>query len=402
MLGEFMAMQYVSPGSWPASQKRVVGHLCVDNVRYWSMFAVIAVHSLIAWGIHSDSGVSWEIQVALLQAAKFGTIGFYLISGFLLGPRVEQYAPYQYFLRRLKTVALPWAIWAGIFTLLPFAKALLLGSATESIGEPMLRYGCHVLLFSPYWFVPNFFIALTLLLVLRRHLDDVRAGIALFTVSLFYGVNVYGKWIPANHTYAAFGFVFYLWLGSWIARHPQTLLPFVDRIRWSSLLLGIVGTAALSLGEAHLLNRLHADNVVNTLRLSNQLFSVVAVLGLTKLRRPTWPRFIDVRAHTFGLYLVHPVCIFLLTRGADMIFRFGSRSAKGTLLETYTPVWLHPMTSLVLWASMFLLCYSFSLMVMKAISGSELSWLFGRTSKRTEAPQAHRLSPSRLELKSAA
>jgi surface polysaccharide O-acyltransferase-like enzyme len=397
-----MATQCTTVRSWPTSQKRDVDHLCVDNVRYWSMFAVIAVHSLIAWGIHSDSGIGWEIQIALLQAAKFGTIGFYLISGFLLGQRVERYSPYEYFFRRLKSVALPWAIWAGIFTLLPFSKALLLGGDTGSLGASLLHYAGHVLLFSPYWFVPNFFIALMLLLVLRRHLDDVRAGIGLLTLSLFYGVNIYGKWIPANHTYAAFGFVFYLWLGSWIARHPQMLLRFVDRIGWGSVLLGILGTASLSLGEAHLLNSLKADNVVNTLRVSNQLFSVVAIIGLTKLRHPTWPRFIDVRAHTYGLYLLHPICIFLLTRGADMIFIFASRGGKGTLLETYTPVWVHPMTSLVLWASMFLLCYSLSLLVMKAISANGLDWLFGRTTKRTEALQAHRPFPLPIELKPAA
>ncbi len=395
-------MQYVSPAAWPVSRKRATDHLCVDNVRYWSMFAVIAVHSLIAWGIHSDSGIGWEIQIALLQAAKFGTIGFYLISGFLLGQRVDRYGPYEYFLRRLKTVALPWAIWAGIFTVLPFAKSLSLGSANGSIGRPMLHYASQVVLFSPYWFVPNFFIGLLVLLMLRRHLDDARAGIALFSVSLFYGVNVYGKWIPANHTYAALGFVFYLWLGSWVARHPQTLLPFVQRIRWSSLVLGILATGALALGEAHLLRGLKADNVVNTLRVSNQLFSMLAVIGLTKLRRPTWPRFMDVRAHTFGLYLIHPICIFLLTHGADVIFRSLARPDRGTILETYTPVWVHPTMSLVLWASMFLLCYTFSFMIIKAMSSNGLSWVCGRAVKRAETQQLHRLPPPRIELKPAA
>jgi surface polysaccharide O-acyltransferase-like enzyme len=369
------------------------------------MFAVIAVHSLIAWGIHSESGIGWEIQIALLQAAKFGTIGFYLISGFLLGQRVDRYAPSQYFFQRLKTVALPWAIWAGIFTVLPFAKSFLLGSDTGGIGRPLLHYASQVLLFSPYWFVPNFFIALLVLLTLRRHLDAPRIGIALLTISLFYGVNIYGKWIPANHTYAAFGFVFYLWLGSWVARHPETLLAFIQRIRWTSILFGILAAAALSLGEAHVLQGLKADNVVNTLRVSNQLFSVMAVLGLTKLRRPTWPRFMDVRAHTFGLYLIHPICIFLLTHGADLIFRSAAGRGNGILLETYTPIWVHPTTGLVLWGSMFLLCYTFSFMIMKAISSNGLSWVCGRAVKRAEVQQpqqAHPIPPSRIELTPAA
>ncbi len=397
-----MTKRHMDLHRWPTLPSRDVDHLCVDNVRYWSMFAIVAVHSLLAWGIHADSRIGWELQIALLQAMKFGTIGFYLISGFLLGPRVDRRPPYDYLLRRLKTVAFPWVIWAAIFTVLPFVKVLLLGGGTGNVGASMLRYASNVLLFSPYWFVPNFFIALTTLLLLRRYLDNVRIGIGLFAISLFYAVNIYGKWIPASHTYAAFGFVFYLWLGSWASRHWSALTRLLNRIGSRSLLLGILVAAALSFGEAHVLNSLKAENVVNTLRLSNQVFSVLAVLGLMKLRRPTWPAFIDVRAHTFGLYLVHPVCIFLLARAVDTVFRFAIKAVYGARLESYGPVWVHPMTAVLLWASMFAFCYSLSLWVVKGISQSELRWAVGRTSTRVEAPQARPAPPVHIELKPAA
>src|SRR6478672_7282358 len=122
-----MIKRHMNLHHWPALPSGNVDHLCVDNVRHWSMFAIVAVHSLLAWGIHTDSTIGWEMQIALLQAMKFGTIGFYIISGFLLGQRVDRRPLSDYMLRRLKTVALPWGIWAGIFTVLPFAKILLLG-----------------------------------------------------------------------------------------------------------------------------------------------------------------------------------------------------------------------------------------------------------------------------------
>jgi hypothetical protein len=85
-----------------------------------------------------------------------------------------------------------------------------------------------------------------------------------------------------------------------------------------------------------------------------------------------------------------------------VIFRSAIRRDKGTLLETYTPVWVHPMTSLVLWTSMFLLCYTLSFMIMKAISDNGPSWLCGRTLKRAESQEVHRLPPPQIELRPAA
>lgn len=133
--------------------------------------------------------------------------------------------------------------------------------------------------------------------------------------------------------------------------------------------------------------------------MSNQIFSVLAVLGLMKLRRPTWPRFIDVRAHTFGLYLIHPVCIFVVARAVDVVFRFATRAAYGTLLESYGAVWVHPMTAVLLWASMFMFCYSLSLWVVKGISHTGLGWAVGRTSTRMEAPQARPAPAVHIQLK---
>src|SRR5579875_2184149 len=178
-----MTEQHVSPAIATTARVADVGHLCVDNVRFWSMFAIIAVHSLIIWGIHTESRIGWEIQIALVQAMKFGTIGFYIISGFLLGLRVDQGSGYEYFLRRLKSVGVPWLIWASLFTLLPFAQTMLVHRGHGDTAG-LEHYATNVLLFSPYWFVPNFLFALSMLLLLGRYLDDIRLGIALLCISL--------------------------------------------------------------------------------------------------------------------------------------------------------------------------------------------------------------------------
>jgi hypothetical protein len=190
-----------------ALQTQNRNHIFVSNIRFWSMFAIIAVHSLLAWGIHEESRLGWEVQVGLLQTAKFGTIAFYLISGFLLGERLHRYTAVEYLLRRLKNIGIPWAIWVTLYILFPFAKAALVGKTAGRVV--FQQHVCNVLLSSPYWFVPNYLIALAVILKFRHRLDDYRCGAVLLIISLFYGVNIYAKWIPSNHTSAVFGFVFY-------------------------------------------------------------------------------------------------------------------------------------------------------------------------------------------------
>src|SRR3954453_20798804 len=105
-----------------AAGREYANHLFVSNVRFWSMFAIIAVHSSTAWGIDTGSPAGSEFQIALIQAVKFGTIGFYLVSGFLLGERLHRHTARVYLARRLKKVGVPWLVWASLFALVPFAK----------------------------------------------------------------------------------------------------------------------------------------------------------------------------------------------------------------------------------------------------------------------------------------
>jgi hypothetical protein len=59
------------------------------------------------------------------------------------------------------------------------------------------------------------------------------------------------------------------------------------------------------------------------LRMSNQILSVLVVLLLLKVKRRSWPAFVDVRREMFGVYLVHSVVLFALLRG----IRFSLRGA---------------------------------------------------------------------------
>ena len=75
-------------------------------------------------------------------------------------------------------------------------------------------------------------------------------------------------------------------------------------------------TGAIALWESSLL--LANGSPMNVLRLGNQAYSVSIALLILKLHRPIWPRVVNVRATTFGIYLSHSIVaaalLFLLKR----------------------------------------------------------------------------------------
>lgn len=292
---------------------REQNHLFVSNVRFWSMLAIFFIHALSAFGMVSPRS---HLDVELVAPFKFGTIGFFLISGFLLGERVDRCNPMVYFSRRFQRLFLPWLAWCFMASGLLVSYQVL----TRRLGVAEWQEIVHVaqasvwtmLVDSSLWFVPNLLICIAVLLLFRRYLYDLRLGAALLAVNLVYVVNIYKLWFVSKHSEALFAFVFYLWLGSFAARHFDKLSQFLRRVPGGVLVALAVGTGIASYLESRWLVVLGNPEPVNTLRLTNQIFSVCMVLMIFKVSRATWPRFTDVRRHTFGLYLSHPVALILL------------------------------------------------------------------------------------------
>jgi peptidoglycan/LPS O-acetylase OafA/YrhL len=286
-------------------------HLFANNVRFLSMAAIIAGHTVPMYAVFRHPNALPLVLTCLVQLFKFGTIGFFLISGFLFGERIDQYTPLQYYARRLKNVFLPWLVWylcyCGLRIAVDVVQQRFSFHSSDAFGylyTDLVQIG---LLSSTYWFVPNLLIALAILLVFRRVLRDKRIGAAFAVASLVYAANIYGHWFPVQHSRAFFGFVFYLWLGAWGSWHFATVEKWLARVPVAVMLGVVVLAHGLAMGEAQLLVSLHSVDPVNTLRITNQIYSIVAVLAIMKLKHPAWPRFVDVRAHTFGLYLIHPI-----------------------------------------------------------------------------------------------
>lgn len=360
-------------------------HLFVDNVRFWSMFAIVGIHSLVFFDIIGK--VSPRLTEAATAPIKFGTIAFFLISGFLLGERVQTCRPVEYLGRRFQKVFLPWLCWLSLLVTLllitdVFHHRLLLPNSINALSIIATKFfWCATT--TAFWFVPNLFVGLCILILFRRHLHDLRLGAALLAVNLFYVINIYTLWVPSHHTRAVFGFVFHLWLGAYAAHHLTSLTGWISRIRTGALVAMTLLTCLISFGESRILDHLKSPDPCNTLRFSNQIFSITVVLLLLKIRRATWPPFIDVPRHTFGIYLSHSLVL-------DIVLAVIKRVLMRT---TANPFLNSDSGSLLFWIVVTVVTYSICLIITKAAAAEpRLQWLVGLGSTAATPKTSSRLA----------
>ena len=332
-------------------------------------------------GVHCAGGVfgtlhkgTPELLKAIIIPLKFGTIAFFLISGFLLGERFETGKRSEYLRRRLGKVLLPWLFW--------FCLQVAYFSGTQ-----VYAHGSHVsfdfatvclltglagscLFSTSFWFVPNLLLAICVLMTFRKHLRDLRFGAVLLAVNIFYAINIYTLWLPSSHTVALFGFIFYLWLGAFAARHYKRLNSALSRVSIHALLALAAFTCVMCFAESRVLERLHSPDPMNTLRLTNQIFSVTVVLLMMKLPYQLWPRFVDAGNEMFCVYLAQTLSLSVLASAMKRILpKMPGVAYLGSNIE-FVSLWT-VMTGIVL----------LSCIVLSKVFGRRkvLSWAVGKT-----------------------
>ena len=327
VLSSFPIAEKVSPApqqSRPLGQARRPEYMFIHTVRFWCMLAIVFMHAGIKFIKYEPLQLG---QLSLVvQPFKFGTIGFFLISGFLLGDRLPKKEPLNYLRRRANRLIPAWIFWFGLQTAYMTCRALLLvgrsNLTAHVVATTAWAQAGRCLTGTALWFVPNFMVALTCVVLCRRWLNDLRLGAIFLAANLFYSVNVYMCWIPSSHTEAVFGFVFYLWLGAWCANHKETLERWTASVGMGRLLTCIGLATAGAMVEAQLLSVHHLADPLNTLRFCNQAYSILVVILLVRIKRATWPRSVDVGATTYGIHLTHSMVVAVLfAAAAPFVFK---------------------------------------------------------------------------------
>jgi hypothetical protein len=278
--------------------------------------------------------------------------------------------------RRVDRIFLPWSLWIGIFAVKIMIVDRYHGADLRSangIFVAAVKSLDYLLTSTMFWFVPQLLLSLAVLILLRRHLDNLWTGASFLTVSLAWGCNIYLRWLPTSHMTAYFGYTFYLWLGYYFSKHMEGLNSWLRRIPNWLVPAFALATLLASLYEGLLIQHfvLFGDSL-NTLRLTNQLYSISVILLLYRVASPMWPDFVNVRSDTFGLYLIQ-MHSFFFTNSA--VSRLNPRAIS---LLSHSPV-----GELFLWTLVASVAYLISLGATKfLLSLSVLRWTVGGTSNR--------------------
>lgn len=285
----------------------------IDAIRCIAMISIVAEHSIGSYYFTVGTTNYWG-YISLIQLVKFGTVAFFLLAGFLISEKFTDYTPAQYLERRVSTTFGPWVFWS-----LVYVAAMIINMAVKERiyhrGEFTLANIINgietVYLYTSYWFIINFMISITILLVFKKYLYSLYLGVPLMIFTIFYAVNIHYEWIQPGHTVAILGFVFFLWLGAQMRRHWQQVATWVNKLSYALIIFVLLLTFALSVFEiCHLTGS--SKDPLNTLRISNLLYSLVFFVLLLRIKTFGFTSHLKPRQTTYGIYLIHYIIVIFV------------------------------------------------------------------------------------------
>jgi len=349
-----------------------VNYSFVDTIRCISMMGIVFLHCSVFWGLKYKSFPETLIETAAMQILKFSTIAFFLIGGFLINHKFNQYSAGQYLKNRFRNTVKPWLFWVAVFFVLDIVGQVIIylrfgsSDAFDNLPLYLIEETGHILFYTSYWFIPNFLICIALLLIFKKRLYNIWFGVFLGILSVFYSINLYSTWVPTEHSTALFGFVFYLWLGVMLNKHFQKVMTFINKISWNKLILINIIFFILSVAEGIYLARLGSEDPFDTLKFTNILYSLSIFAAMLKVGGINFIQSkLNPRQTTFGIYLIHYVLIVNL------------------LPLIFTPLKINNTTfnasdNIIFTLVRFIIVYVLSFLLTIGISKTRMKWVVGQ------------------------
>lgn len=326
------------------------------------MMCIVADHCFTS-GVdkYPDKIVSFWVYITSVQLVKIGTISFFLLAGFLIGDKFADYSALEYLKRRFNNTFRPWIIWSLIFLYYVITICPRDGKLSTWLQHDI----AIVYFFSNYWFIINFFICITILLIFKKRLYSLTLGLMLLLFTLFYSVNIYYQWIYPMHTTAVFGFVFFLWLGAQMQKKWVPIEAYINSIPLSVFIIVSIITLAAAVLEIAILHNRDSIDPLNSLRITNILYSIAVFFLLVKIKRYSLLMKLSPRETTYGIYLIHYIIVFayLVDWLGDFNYPLGSLSVPGML---------------ALELARFLIVYIATFILVKLINRFSFRWIIGR------------------------
>lgn len=348
----------------PSLPPMAKGYPFVDWIRMIAMIGIIWAHTPNFEPAQSYTSLDQiPLYFYFMNFFKFGVICFFLISGFLLAGKIQEEPAVRYFKRRVSTTIFAYLFAFALIVLLFVFKTYFLKQASSYSLEDYI-----VMMFfdSALWFLPNYWISLLVIICLRKWLNHVYLGLFLLLVTAVYTWQFVYTDNAQPHMNALFGFVFYLWLGYYIGKHKYHL--FFQHINPYLLLSLSLLLFLLSGVESTMLYQQGNPEPMNILRISNQLYSLLAFVSMVSLfRKPFTLKFFNPRKETYGIYLYH---MFAL---AVMAFMLKFLSGKG--INTYSN---HTLTFMGWFLLKFAFIYICTTLIVKVLLRYNIGFLSGK------------------------
>lgn len=299
------------------NQKTGIDFKVIDTLRFISI-------CLIVWG-HCGLGIEGEvfhstaasaIQSFAIQLGKIGTIIFFLISGFLLGPKIQSFTVAGFFKSRLKSTIIPWLIFVLLFGLINITESNGLFNAISErnfTGVFSIVFAAfkNIIFYVAYWFIVVFFISVTVLILFKKYINTTWIGVSLGLITLFYCINLHYGFISAHHTKAFLGYAFFVWAGIQISRNYEKFSLLLKKTSWWFLITMIILTFVIACYEGMALTKIHCVDPYASIRFSNVLNTLFIFIALFKMGHVVLINKLNPRRNVYGIYLLHNVLLLI-------------------------------------------------------------------------------------------
>jgi len=291
----------------------------IDTIRFLAMCSVVWGHCNMGLETNTYSE-TYDIiaRSVILQIGKIGTILFFLISGYLMGPKIHQYTIRGFLKTRLSSTVLPWFLSLSVFCLLTlinephFAGALGNGDLKQASLMISMIFKNSVFHFA-YWFIIVFLISSVLLVSLKKYVLKPWLGMLLAAITLFYCVNLHYAWISTYHTKAFLGYAFFMWLGVQLKANHKRSIAFLENTSWGLLIAAFILSFIFSCAEGIILSKGNCADPYASIRISNIINSLISFACLFKLGKIKMIGKLEPRKNAYRIYLLHSILIYVVT-----------------------------------------------------------------------------------------
>lgn len=288
----------------------------MEVVRFVAMASVVWGHCMFSFDQNTFGNFNNQvIQSVMLQLGKLGTIMFFIMSGYFISGKIKNFNVVSYLRYRMFSLILPWFTFLMILMVIQIVQMGLLTKIFHQNISLSISVLCSLtvgnIFHSTYWFIPVSIFSAIILIIFKNYTGKLWFGLVLAAITIFYGVNLYHGWIPANHTKAFLGYAFFSWLGIQFKTHIYFIKRLLDNLS-NGLLLSVITllfTAACVEG-VHLCT-VHSADPYASIRISNSLLSIALFIAFLKSNKLKPLISLKPQSYIFGVYLVHCIVIVL-------------------------------------------------------------------------------------------